>query len=164
MSLIRRSRLSSLCVAIAVLGGGTAAAGCGATGAPSGTSAASETNSGFQFSRCMRANGVPNFPDPGPNGYRTGPGSGIDFQSPAFESAMRACTKYRPQSGRPPATPASVRREELKLANCMRAHGVTDFPDPDANGDIQFPIGSPIPRSPSFARAQKVCQRYLGGG
>jgi hypothetical protein len=107
----------------------------------------------------MRANGVPNFPDPGPGGYSR---SAINLQSPAVQSAMNACLRYLPQSGHSPPAPAGVRQEELLLANCMRANGVPNFPDPDANGDIQFPVDSPIPQSPAFQRAQNgPCEKYL---
>jgi hypothetical protein len=54
----------------------------------------------LQFSQCMRANGVPNFPDPT---FATGgrirlqlkPGDGIDPNSPGFQHAQTACAKYR---------------------------------------------------------------------
>lgn len=111
----------------------------------------------------MRANGVPNFPDPGPSGYQLGPGSGIDLRSPAGRRAMNACEKHLNQTGHSPPVPASVRRQELQFANCMRANGVPNFPDPDANGDIQFPVDSPIPRSPAFRIAQRVCNKYVPG-
>jgi hypothetical protein len=53
----------------------------------------------------------------------------------------------------------------LQFARCMRVNGVPNFPDPDANGDIQFPISSAIPQSPSFQDAQNgPCKRYLTGG
>jgi len=53
------------------------------------------------MSRCMRSHGVPNFPDPT---FQTGPGggvgvgiqlngSGIDPNSPAFQTAQKACGK-----------------------------------------------------------------------
>jgi hypothetical protein len=106
----------------------------------------------------MRANGVPNFPD-GP----ITPNSGIHPLSPAFQSAETACKKYEPRSTPPPPVPASVRQQERALARCMRANGVPNFPDPDANGDIQFPIGSPIPKSPAFQGAQNgPCKKYNG--
>jgi hypothetical protein len=51
----------------------------------------------------------------------------------------------------------------LKFSQCMRAHGVTNFPDPGAGGGIQ--IGGPgsnlNPRSPSFQAAQRACGKYL---
>jgi len=144
-----------------VVSGATVAAGCGATGAPSGTNtnASGPSKSAFQFSRCMRANGAPNFPDPGPNGF---PRS-TNLQAPAVQHAMNACQKYLPPSGPAPQTPASVRREELALAQCMRAHGVPNFPDPNASGNIQFPVGDPLVSSPAFQHAQNgPCRKYQG--
>jgi hypothetical protein len=55
-----------------------------------------------QMSKCMRENGVPNFPDPGPDGeikidgnkLGTGPGE------PDFEAAEKACARFQPS--RPP--------------------------------------------------------------
>jgi hypothetical protein len=158
VSTIRISRVRPLWIAVAVLGG-AAMAGCGSTGGPSGTSTDAATASRLRFSRCMRANGIPNFPDPSPGGYSR---SGINLESPAVQSAMNACMRYLPQSGHSPPVPATVRHEELLLANCMRANGVLTFPDPDANGDIQFPVDSPIPQSPAFQRAQNgPCEKYL---
>jgi len=163
MSTIRHSRVSSLWIAVAVLGG-AAIAGCGSTGTPSRATANARSGPGstLEFSKCMRTNGVPNLPDPGPGGYQT---SGINLQSPAAERAFNVCAKYPHQSGHPPPpTPESVRRQELLLANCMRANGVPNFPDPDANGNIQFPLTSPIPRSPAFQRAQSgPCKKYVSG-
>jgi len=135
--------------------------GCGSTGAPSGTatSPSSRPNVALQYAQCMRANGVPNFPDP-----PIKPGRGIDFQSPAFQSASKTCEKYLPRStGAPPAIPAAVRREWLAFAKCVRANGVPSFPDPGPNG-IQFPLGSPIPQSPAFQHAQNACKKYIAGG
>jgi hypothetical protein len=55
-----------------------------------------------------------------------------------------------------------VREQELRFAQCMRTNGVPNFPDPDANGNIQFPITSAIPKSPAFQRAQDgACKKYL---
>ena len=154
--------MNALWIAIAVLG--AAVAGCGTTGAPGRTAANAKSgpNRTLQFAQCMRSNGVSNFPDPGPGGYKIGPGSGINLQSPAAQSAFNACQPDLPQSGHPPPVPVSIRRQELKFAQCMRANGVPNFPDPNASGDIQFPVSSPIPRSPAFQRAQSgACKDYL---
>jgi hypothetical protein len=44
------------------------------------------------FARCMRANGVPDFPDPQfSSGGVTMGGPGIDSDSPEFQAAMQAC-------------------------------------------------------------------------
>jgi hypothetical protein len=42
----------------------------------------------------------------------------------------------------------------LKIAQCMRAHGVTNLPDPNANGAFTQPVGNP---SPWYAAAAKAC-------
>jgi len=55
-----------------------------------------------QLAKCMRANGVPDFPDPGPDGRITierREGSGVDPDEEAFEKAHQACEKFRPARG-----------------------------------------------------------------
>jgi hypothetical protein len=60
-----------------------------------------------EFAKCMRENGVENFPDPGEGGRITirgggGPGSeneegGINFEDPAFAAAQEKCSVHMPQ-------------------------------------------------------------------
>jgi hypothetical protein len=80
----------------------------------------------------MRANGVTNFPDPQPGG-------GFEFQSagvtssPAFKTAQAKCGKYMPGGGplSPGPPPSAQTMAQLRrIAVCMRAHGVPQFPDP----------------------------------
>jgi len=56
----------------------------------------------------------------------------------------------------------------VAFAQCMRDHGITNFPDPNANGSISGggnASGNPInPTSPAFQAAQQACQKYLQGG
>jgi hypothetical protein len=129
--------------AASVGGASTAAASVGgasttaARGASSGSTASGRDGSGpLAFADCMRANGVPNFPDPNPGGgFRLG--SGVAPLSPAFRSAQSKCAKLIGGAvGGPfspgatthpsPATLAKLRR----IAVCMRAHGISEFPDP----------------------------------
>jgi hypothetical protein len=42
----------------------------------------------LDFARCMRAHGVPTFPDPDGNTGRLGPDSGVDPASAAFRAAV----------------------------------------------------------------------------
>jgi hypothetical protein len=60
-----------------------------------GTSASSPQNLAqeLKYSKCMRAHGVPNFPDPSSNGAITGSSKGINPQSAAFQNAQRTCQK-----------------------------------------------------------------------
>lgn len=155
VSLTSRGRLPrfDLWMVIAALGS-AAITGCGSTSA---SHASRVPISSFQFARCMRAHGAPSFPDPGPNGIQISPGS----QPPAFEAALNSCQKYLPPSRHPPPIPESMRLQMIAFANCMRAHGVPNFPDPGPNG-IQFPVNSPITQSPAFQRAQNgPCKKYL---
>jgi hypothetical protein len=47
----------------------------------------------LKFSQCMRANGVPRFPDPGTGGTTNFNGTGIDPNSPLFQRANNLCGK-----------------------------------------------------------------------
>jgi len=49
-----------------------------------------------KYSQCMRANGVPDFPDPSPGGglsIQVQPGSDLNPQSPTFQNASKVCAK-----------------------------------------------------------------------
>lgn len=149
--------------------------GCGATGQPSGTTtnAASAAASAFAVSRCMRSHGVANFPDPTQSSGGAGfsisatPGSstltvdGTTFEGPAFESAVKACKLFGGGTAPPPIT-ASQKRAAVAFAECIRKHGVPNFPDPTfpAGGGIEQTSGSSINRnSPAFQRAVAICNR-----
>ena len=61
-------------------------------GGPPPQVAAQQRRQALTFARCMRAHGVPSFPDPTfSGGPQAGPPAGVDPQSPAFRSAARAC-------------------------------------------------------------------------
>ncbi len=52
-----------------------------------------------RFAQCMRENGIPDFPDPDPDGgvrIESSPGSHMDPDDPTFKAAQEACAKYRP--------------------------------------------------------------------
>jgi hypothetical protein len=126
---------------------------------------------GAQFASCMRKNGVANFPDPSSSGAVTiGPSSGIDPRSPKFQAAQAKCRKLLPNGGQPtPAQIAKAQQGALDFSKCMRAHGITDFPDPtfSTGGGIQMKIqakGGLNPNDPRFQAAQKACRGRLGLG
>lgn len=52
----------------------------------------------LQFSACMRAHGIKDFPDPSNGGLRVRvqPGSDINPSNPTFQKAQQACEKYLP--------------------------------------------------------------------
>jgi len=50
----------------------------------------------------------------------------------------------------------------LKYSQCMRSHGVVNFPDPTSGGGINLSSGSGIdPNSPQFQAARKACRQYF---
>jgi hypothetical protein len=100
----------------------------------------------YAASRCMRAHGVPNFPDPSKYGGNTvsmTPGSdvitiaGISFSGPAFKTAEKLCDPLGLASARPPIT-EQQKRKLIAFARCMRRHGLTNWADPT------FPPGGGI--------------------
>ncbi len=68
-------------------------------GKPSATQQASAQRAMLKFAGCMRAHGVPSFPDPKPGQPLTlGQKAGVDVNSPAFKSAEQTCQKLVPDS------------------------------------------------------------------
>ena len=55
----------------------------------------------LRYAACIRAHGVPNYPDPTFNGNAVNFGnlSGINPNSPAYESALHACASLNPMNG-----------------------------------------------------------------
>ena len=51
--------------------------------------------------------------------------------------------------------------QALKFSECMRSHGLANFPDPGSTGGIQISSSSGVdPASAQFQAAQKACQKY----
>jgi hypothetical protein len=68
----------------------------GPNGAGQGAGNPGQRSSGsysLAFTKCMRAHGVPDFPDPDGQAGQLGPGSGIDPNSPQFQSALNGPCK-----------------------------------------------------------------------
>jgi hypothetical protein len=128
--------------------------GCGTRGTP-GAAAADEHDQVVRYARCLREHGV-NAPDPpaGDNDIR------IQGASPAQEEAARqACKRYAPNAagGEPSAEESD---KLLKIARCMRAHGVSV-------ADPQPGQGLNLPKDEQNAQKNKqllaACLREVGG-
>lgn len=52
----------------------------------------------------------------------------------------------------------------LAFSECMRSHGVTNFPDPSGGGGLNLDGTGINPFSPSFKVAQSSCRKLLPGG
>jgi hypothetical protein len=125
-------------------------AGCSHAPATNGTSAgtgsaganitATNLERAVQFAKCMRSNGVSNFPDPNASGQFTidaiANGSGVDTSSAAFTQALSACKDLEPAGFTGSTRSAQQQEAGLKFAQCIRDNGVTDFPDPTPDGPL----------------------------
>jgi hypothetical protein len=112
---------------------------CGSS-APAGSGAnntAANTQKAVKFAECMRSNGVSDFPDPGGSGNFTidgiANGSSLDPNTPAFKQAISACKDLEPAGFMGSTRSPQQMQAALGFAQCIRANGVPDFPDP-ANG------------------------------
>lgn len=67
-----------------------------------------------------------------------------------------------------PSGSNSMASNALQYSQCMRSHGVKNFPDPQISGNsvsIRIAPGSGVNKSdPTFQSAQKSCQKYLQAG
>jgi hypothetical protein len=151
-----------------------ALAACGSTkdATSTGASAASGPSTLVKFSACMRSHGVPGFPDPsttetpnsiGIDGYNFDLPANLSPQSPAYQNGYQACGELIASGGGSHNfNIAKARQAALAHAECMRAHGVPNFPDPTVSGGAQGITvssggGGINPRSPAFQRAAKIC-------
>jgi hypothetical protein len=118
------------------------------------------------YARCMRAHGVPDFPDPGSNGqFNVDPHS-----ASSQETAANQVCHHLLNAGRQGTTAQQQHMlgQVVKYAQCMRAHGVPNFPDPQAtSGGIGQPAGIVVGgpgidnNSPQFQSANHACQHLL---
>jgi hypothetical protein len=130
-------------------------AACGGSNKPKSSNSSKGANVSFakassdayKNAACMRRHGVTNFPDP-----QTSDGNGqfrISIhitpsitESPAFQSAQKACAYLMP-GGRVNNGPSAAQQRAqtddlLAFAQCMRKHGFARFPDPSSQGQLSL--------------------------
>ncbi|MBE1486385.1 hypothetical protein [Plantactinospora soyae] len=142
-------------------GAGVATAGGGPEAGPTvSASAAALSNEDRQreFAKCMRENGVdmPD-PEPGQGGVRIQRKPGDDREK--MEAAMEKCRSLLPNGGEGMKLDAEQIEQLRLMAKCMRENGVPDFPDPGADGTIEFKGGAGFDRdNPTFQAAMQKCR------
>jgi hypothetical protein len=160
---------------------------------------AATSPSAVAYSACVRSHGVPNFPDPGSDGQvpKADPQL-LGVSSTQLQLAQRTCQHLYPANGGtlsasslrqcyesgvcPPALVQQALDAGLKFADCMRSHGVPNWPDPTIDsqgrplfniavpGDHGFAPGRGLPASPPVARGGQVntkiseCERLEPAG
>ncbi|MGI5238364.1 hypothetical protein [Dactylosporangium sp. CA-139066] len=154
--------LAALATATLTLPAG-ALAGCdGSSPGAAATTAAGAGNRAAlaDAAQCMRANGFPDYPDPvETNGTWAFPQSAADMaQKPAPE-----CTDlFRRAGALPGPAGRAVTPEELvklrKWGDCIRANGLPDWPDPDADGIFHPQPAAPAEDDPRWVKADTACR------
>jgi hypothetical protein len=104
----------------------------------------------------MRANGVPNFPDPDSHGEFPNFSTGVSKQTSVAANTL--CKHLLPRGG---GTGTPQERQQkfafaLKVAQCLRTHGFPTFPDPGASGQ-SVPAGVKTD-SPQFQASESACE------
>ena len=108
----------------------------------SGTSSTGTTSSGanknltardraVKFAECIRAHGVRDFPDPdAKNQFQYG----VSVSPAVWNQATTACKDLQPPGTLSGKRTPKQQSASLRFAQCVRDHGVKDFPDP-VNGE-----------------------------
>jgi hypothetical protein len=151
---------------------GVLIAACGSSSKLS-KSASTGYSQGLGFARCMRSHGVPNFSDPTVVGGGLINKIGGNPQSPAFRAAQQSCQHLMPAGGTSSGhASAKAMAQALKVSQCMRAHGISGFPDPTTsppsnfrgysavvsqNGAVLAIPSSIDEQSPAFKQAAAAC-------
>jgi hypothetical protein len=154
-------------------------AGCGSkapaetdtdTGANTKTKTVTAQDKAVMFAQCMRDNDVSEFPDPDASGELTIDGvlngSSLDPDGPAWKKAIAACKDLQP----PGFTGKGKRSDEqqngaLKFAQCIREHGVEDFPDPAKGQPLvdtnRIPSAATSSGMTILNAAMKTCGKFI---
>jgi hypothetical protein len=166
--------LATLVLALAAAGcagpgdGGDGIATVGGTASPSaspdgGAAGLTQEEQALKFARGMREHGV-DMPDPEiENGRIRVQIGGGKADMATVEAAHEACREYAPMGGPNGGKPDPQMQENMrKMAQCMREHGVEDFPDPQPDGGIR--INGNLGDDPDFEAARKVCEAQFMPG
>ena len=160
-------------VAAALAGAGLAVAACGGGSHPAGASDPASQNSAVaaaSFTRCMHSHGLPGLhvarasghPNPSANpdiamiihGLAI---EGANGDSAQFNSAMKSCAHLLGVTLPNGAQTHQQFLTALKTAQCMRAHGYPNWPDPRANVPGVYVPTNVDMNSPQFQATAKTC-------
>jgi hypothetical protein len=178
MPMTRRAGVLAATVGLLLL---TAACGSGGSSASSTSSTSSTSSSGtggvsaayvsdkLGFARCLRAHGVPDYPDPNASGQEP-PNSKQLIFSPQGQAAVGACSSWSNRIQNDVAAGnQAVMGEYVRFAHCMRTHGLPGFPDPmNAEGRVEFVLSASQdgfdPHSPQVLAKAHQCESVLPAG
>jgi hypothetical protein len=166
MTRITRLRVAGCLMASGVAVASMTLAGCASGTAGSGSTAAQAgsipDDSTMAIVTCYRTHGDPSFPDPV---YDPGDGRWHFAVSPgsAPASTQQACQHLFPTANASPPVPQAQFQQLVRLAQCIRQHGVPTWPDPDPDGSYPLPP-SLQQKTPADGAALTACKQYAPSG
>ncbi|MEU4241705.1 hypothetical protein [Actinoplanes sp. NPDC026619] len=141
-------------------------AGCGA-GSDDSSSGGDTFQQNLAYAKCLRANGLPTFPDPEQVGGGTKVGGGELLDTPAGKKAAEACRDKQPQDDGDAAGGDGLDQSKVSAwMKCMRA-ALAKFPGGQVTGStITINLaGTGIKGdSTEFETARKSCESDFPGG
>jgi hypothetical protein len=150
---------------------GLALAACGSSAHPAAGSAGPTQDASGRSEleavvQCLRAHGVPDFPDPV---YDPSDGRWhyADYRPAIPQSAQQACQRLDPSAvnvSASPPVPQAQFAQLVRFADCMRQHGEPTWPDPLPDGVFALPPSLMQKGNPVGVHADSACQKYLPSG
>jgi hypothetical protein len=148
-----------MCLLLAACGGGSKG--------PAAASSDEHISKAVRYAQRMRSNGIADFPDPNGNGKFTR----VNFKegSSLIQDAEQTCQHLLPSASQSIQSTQQQVNSEVGFAQCMRSHGVPNWPDPtnmggewEYNLDPSGPNGSGIdPNSPLIQASEQRCASRL---
>ncbi len=170
----RRARVAAVITVMAAAA--LLAAAC--SGSPSSTGSGGSPNAGgsatsqlVAYTQCMRSHGVPDYPGPDSSGQmpKITSGQQVGVSDSRLTAAQGACQALWPYQAPTQAQQRQQLTDDVKFAQCMRSHGVPNFPDPtSSDGRVEFVISVSRdgfdPHSPQIIAKAHECQYVLPAG
>jgi hypothetical protein len=143
--------------------GGVATAASGNAAKPTSSTGIelADNEAQLKFAKCMREQGV-DMEDPQSDGGTSTiqlPRGSTQAEREKILAAAEECKSHLPNGG----AGLDLDQEQVDkirtLAQCMRANGYPEFPDPDSAGRVQLPAGTD-PEDPRLKQALSKCREF----
>ena len=160
---------AALALPVAAFGSSPWSNAAGGSSHARGSALSQSTNiqKALAYSRCMRSHGVPKFPDPTSSGAspKVSPQQ-VGVSNSQLQAAQNHCRYLLPNGGSGPSQTQvqQVMHGMLRFAQCMRSHGLSNWPDPviDAGGNPEFYLDGKINQnSPQIKSKIGDCLHWL---
>ena len=152
---------------LAACSGASPGSGVASLGRSTSTTLAPQGNSGSEvltakqltaltrFAACVRKHGFPSFPDPP---WSNGELNSLGFTKRRISPLENGACHGAALAAGAVETPTELQERlaaDLRFSECMRAHGVSNFPDPSSNGAFALP--ELVTGEAGYASATKAC-------